>query len=144
SLVEELGIKHRVVFCGVRNDVNVVLRAADIVVVSSRTEAFPNVILEAMATGLCVVSTEVGSVGEMVEAGRSAMVVPAGDETALRNAIEGLAANDAMRREFGARGREIVEARFRIETMCVAREALFEELLAPRHRETPLRTRESA
>lgn len=136
-----LGIRHRTLFCGVRDDVNVVLRAADIVVVSSRTEAFPNVILEAMATGLPVVSTEVGSVGEMVEHGRSAVVVPAGDEIALRSAIEGLAASDAMRREFGSRGREIVEARFRIETMCAAREALFEELLAPRHRETPVRTR---
>jgi glycosyltransferase involved in cell wall biosynthesis len=130
SLAERLGVADRVVFCGIRDDVNVLLRAADIVALSSRTEAFPNVILEAMATGLPVVSTDVGSVGEMVEPGRSALVVPPGDEAAFRGAVEGLASSEPMRREFGKRGREIVEERFRIETMCEAREALFEELLA--------------
>jgi glycosyltransferase involved in cell wall biosynthesis len=67
----------------------------------------------------------------MVEHDASALVVPAENEGALGAAIERVADDAALRRAFGARGREIVEARFRIETMCAAREALFEELLSP-------------
>jgi glycosyltransferase involved in cell wall biosynthesis len=119
-----------VLFCGIRDDVNAVLRAADIVVLSSRTEAFPNVVLEAMATGLPVVTTDVGSVREMVEDGRSALIVPAGDPTRLRDAIERLSLDPALRNSFGARGRAVVEQRFGIGAMCEAREALFEELLS--------------
>ena len=48
----------------------------------------------------------------------------------LGAAIERVATDAALRRAFGARGRAIVEARFRIETMCAAREALFAELLS--------------
>jgi glycosyltransferase involved in cell wall biosynthesis len=121
-----------VTFAGVRDDVANVLRACDVLVLSSRvgTETFPNVVLEAMATGLPVITTDVGSVREMVEDGRSALVVPVEDEAALREAIERLVGDAGLRSAFGARGRAIVDARFRIETMCAARESLFEELLA--------------
>jgi len=130
ALAESLGIGGRVVFTGVRDDVNVMFRAADALVLPSRTEAFPNVVLEAMATGLPVITTDVGSVREMVEDGRSALVVPREDEAALRAAIERMAADARLRSALGVRGRAIVDARFRIETMCAAREALFEELLS--------------
>jgi glycosyltransferase involved in cell wall biosynthesis len=120
-----------VTFAGVRDDVAQVLRASDVMVLSSRvgTETFPNVLLEAMATGLPVITTDVGSVREMVEDGRSAIVVAPEDETALRGAIERLAGNADLRHTFGVRARAVVEARFRIELMCAEREALFEELL---------------
>ncbi|HEX5130933.1 MAG TPA: glycosyltransferase [Candidatus Krumholzibacteria bacterium] len=131
ALAAELGIAERTCFTGVRDDVEDVLRAADLVVLSSRTEAFPNVVLEAMATGLPVVTTDVGSVREMVEPGASAIVVAPGDEAALGAAIQRLAADGALRERMGRRGRDIVEARFRFETMRDAREALFEELLSP-------------
>ncbi len=131
QLAEELRIADRVLFTGMRDDVETVLRAADALVLSSRTEAFPNVVLEAMATALPVITTDVGSVREMAVHEESALIVPAEDESALGAAIQRVATDAALRRAFGARGREIVEARFRIETMCAAREALFEELLSP-------------
>ncbi|MDH4038848.1 MAG: glycosyltransferase [Candidatus Krumholzibacteria bacterium] len=134
ALARELGVHERTHFLGVRDDVETVLRAADLVVLSSRTEAFPNVVLEAMATGLAVVTTDVGSVREMVEPEDSAIVVPPGDEAALARAIERLAGDATLRIRFGARGREIVEERFRIDAMRDARERLFEELLSPAYR----------
>jgi glycosyltransferase involved in cell wall biosynthesis len=82
-----------------------------------------------MATGLPVVTTDVGSVREMVEPEKSALVVPAGDDAALAAAVGRLVADPALRGAFGRRGREIVEARFRFDQMCAGREALFEELL---------------
>lgn len=128
SLARSLGIAERVVLTGIRDDVDSLLRAADLFVLSSRTEAFPNVVLEAMATGLPVVTTDVGSVREMVEDGASALVVPPDDEAALSDAIGRLMDDAGLRRRFGVRGRAIVDARFRIETMCAAREALFDEV----------------
>jgi glycosyltransferase involved in cell wall biosynthesis len=130
ALARELGTGERVRFAGIRDDVPSVLRASDVLVLSSRagTETFPNVVLEAMATGLPVISTDVGSVQEMVEEGRSALVVPRENESALRSAIERVAADPGLRASFGARGREIVDLRYRMETMCAARQALIAEL----------------
>lgn len=132
ALCGECGVRTQVVFAGLRDDVNVVLRAADVLVLSSRTEALPTVILEAMATGLPVVATRVGGVPEIVEPERSAIVVPPDDEGALRSALERIAQAPDAGRSMGARGRAIVEARFRLERMCGEREALFEKILAAR------------
>ena len=130
TLSRELGVADRVVFAGLRDDVDAVLRAADVFVLSSHTEALPTVILEAAASGLPVIATQVGGVPELVEPGRSAIVVPPGDEGALRGALERVLSNAPLRASLGARGRAIVEERFRIESMCAAREAVFVELAA--------------
>ena len=130
SLAAQLGLAERVWFAGLRDDVERLLQASDVFVLASRTEAFPNVVLEAMATGLPVVTTDVGSVREMVEDGSSATVVPSGDETALATAIARLASDAPERARLGERGRQIVDERFRFESMCAKREALFEALLS--------------
>lgn len=128
ALATELGIGARVLFAGLRDDVDVMLRAADLLVLPSHTEALPTVIIEAMASGLPVVATRVGGVPELVEPDRSALVVVPGDEAALRAAIDRVLADPALRAALGARGRAIAEERFRIEAMCAAREAVFQEL----------------
>jgi glycosyltransferase involved in cell wall biosynthesis len=129
TLAKELGVADQVVIAGLRDDVDVLLRAADVLALSSRTEALPTVILEAMATGLPVVATRVGGVPELVEPDRSATLVPPNDEAALRAALERLADAPDLRRSMGARGRAIVEARFKLERMVEAREALFEKIM---------------
>lgn len=129
-LARELGIGDRVIFTGVRDDVAALLRSSDIFVLSSRTEAFPVVVLEAMASGLPVVTTDAGSVKEMVEDGGSAFVVPTENEAALSGAISKLIGDRDTARVFGERGRSIVEERFRVETMCARRERLFERVLS--------------
>ena len=128
-LASECGVGDRVVFAGLRDDVDVILRGADALVLSSRTEALPTVVLEAMATGLPVVATDVGGVVEIVEGGRSALVVPPEEEQPLRAALERMLDDSALRGSMGIRGREIVESRFRLERMCEEREALFERML---------------
>ncbi len=132
SAARELDVHERVVFTGLRDDVPEILHAADALVLPSKwgTETFPNVVLEAMASGLAVVTTDVGSVREMVEDGKSALIIRPDDEPALRGALERIVADEEFARALGARGREIALARFRIETMCEKRERLFEELMA--------------
>jgi len=129
ALAHENGVGAQVVFTGLRDDVDVVLRAADVLALSSRTEALPTVILEAMATALPVVATRVGGVPELVESERSALLVSANDADALRAALERVVGSAELGRTMGTRGRAIVEERFRLERMCEEREALFERIM---------------
>lgn len=129
ALARGQGIADQVVFAGLRDDVHAVLRAADVLVLSSRTEVLPTVVLEAMATGLPVVATRVGGVPEIVEHERSAILASPDDESSLQAALERVVASPELRRTLGARGRAIVETRFRLERMCAEREALFAKLL---------------
>ena len=66
-------------FLGAREDVPRILKAADGFVLSSAWEGMPNTVMEAMASGLPVVATDVGDVRELVEDGVSGWVVPPGD-----------------------------------------------------------------
>src|SRR5262249_54081243 len=130
TLAAELDIAPRVSFLGNRDDVERLLQASDIFVLASRTEAFPNVVLEAMATGLPVVTTDVGSVREMVEPGASALLVNSGDDDALEAALRRLASDAGLRETLGRRGRDIVNERFRFDTMCAKREEMFEDVIS--------------
>ena len=131
AIADTLGIGDKVVFTGVRDDVDALLRSSTVFVLCSRrgTETFPNVILEAMSSGLPVVTTDVGSVRELVADGDSGIIVPEDDEQALTTAISGLLADRDTAARFGARGRQIVEEQFRLEDMCRKREAVLADLL---------------
>ena len=76
----------------------------------------PTVIMEAMAAGLPVVSTTLAGIPEMVQSDVNGELVAQNDSPALANAIESFLCDPARAREFGARGRELAEAKFSIET----------------------------
>jgi glycosyltransferase involved in cell wall biosynthesis len=103
SLANDLGIAHRVVFAGFHPDPTPFYATADLFVLSSNYEGFGNVIVEALAQGLPVVSTDCPSgPAEILENGRWGRLVPVGDANALAIAIkESLEAEhdrDALRR----------------------------------------------
>ena len=104
--VVELGLDDRVAFRDPGNRVAELLPAFDIFVLSSvpRSEGMPTVILEAMASSLPVVSTDVGAVREVVEHGKTGFVVPPLDPAALTDAIGLLAADGALREKLGNAG----------------------------------------
>jgi glycosyltransferase involved in cell wall biosynthesis len=131
ALAGRLGIAGNVTFAGIRDDVDVLLRMSDALVLSSRrgTETFPTVVLEAMASGLPVVTTDVGSVRDMVEENRNALIVPPEDRGALAGAVAALVGDASKRKAFGARGRHIVLEHFGVDAMCENRQLLFERLL---------------
>jgi glycosyltransferase involved in cell wall biosynthesis len=130
KLATDLGIAGQVTFLGLRDDVERLLKASDIFVLASRTEAFPNVVLEAMATGLPVIATNVGSVREMVEPDASALIVESGDDAALSAALKRLHGDAGLRARLGRRGRDIVNERFGFDVMCRKREQMFEDVIA--------------
>jgi glycosyltransferase involved in cell wall biosynthesis len=92
-----------VTFPGWVDDARAFLAGLDLFVVSSRVEAGPLVLAEAMAEGLPCVSTDVGEVSRA--AGDDVVVVPVGDAGALAGAIGGLLADPARRADLGARAR---------------------------------------
>jgi glycosyltransferase involved in cell wall biosynthesis len=126
-----LGLGDKVLFAGIRDDVYDLLRLSSLFVLPSKkgTETFPNVVLEAMATGLPVVSTDVGSVREMAEAGVSAYIVQPQQTEALAGAMIDLLSDPEKMSSFGRRGRAIVMERFTLDLMRSRREQLFKTLL---------------
>ncbi|MGI8777102.1 MAG: glycosyltransferase [Acidimicrobiales bacterium] len=109
----DLGLGDRVRFLGVRGDIPDLIGACDAVVLSSRWEGLPNVVMEAMAGGRPVVSTRVGGAPELVEDGVTGRLVPPGAAGPLAEAMtEVMTAPNSQRQTMGARGRAIVAERY--------------------------------
>jgi glycosyltransferase involved in cell wall biosynthesis len=106
------GLGDRVRRLGRLADVRELLDACDVFALASRTEEAPMSVLEAMAAGLPVVATDVGGVGELVAAGETGLLSPAGDVPALSANIERLGLDAGLRRRLGAAGRARVLAEF--------------------------------
>lgn len=105
----DLGLGSAVEFLGPRNDVPSILAAADLLVLSSDDEGFPNVLLEAMDAGRPVVATDVGDVREVVRDGTTGYVV-AKSPDALASRIVQLARDPGLARQLGAAGRARLDA----------------------------------
>jgi glycosyltransferase involved in cell wall biosynthesis len=104
ALARELGLQGHVHLIGHCDDVGALLASADVGVLSSRHEGFPNAVLEYMAAALPVVTTDAGGVREAVEDGVMGRVVPPGDDEALARALLELLGNAALRGRMGAAG----------------------------------------
>jgi glycosyltransferase involved in cell wall biosynthesis len=115
-------------FLGFLPDVASVLAAADVLALPSRTEGLPMAALEAMAAGLPVVASAVGSLPEVLADG-AGVLVPPGDVSALRRALERLS-SPKVRAAVGAEGRRRVESRYAATTMARRyRELLYQPAL---------------
>lgn len=120
---------------GERKDVPDVMRSLDVFALPSRAEGISNTILEAMASALPVVATDVGGNGELVEAGRSGVLVPAENPAAMADALLCYAADAALRNSHGRAGRGRVEQSFSLDGMVSRYTQLYERLLAQRSTE---------
>jgi glycosyltransferase involved in cell wall biosynthesis len=128
-LAEELGVADAVRFTGFRRDVGSVYRASDVVALSSANEGTPVSLIEALAAGCAVVTTDVGGAVDVVDRGRAGLLVPAGDTTAFAARLEELARDPELRRELGAAGREHVFARYSVERLVGDIDRLYRSLL---------------
>lgn len=101
--VKRLGINDKVTFLGERRDVQAVLAKSDSLVLTSNSECCPMCVLEAMASGLPVISTDVGGVREIV--GDSGLLVPAANKDGLVAAMRYMVDNPDKAKEMGKRAR---------------------------------------
>jgi GalNAc-alpha-(1->4)-GalNAc-alpha-(1->3)-diNAcBac-PP-undecaprenol alpha-1,4-N-acetyl-D-galactosaminyltransferase len=109
GVVEEEGLSGRLLLPGRVTTVGDFLREADVFVLSSLSEGFPNVILEAQAAGTPVISTDCPTgPKEIIESGRDGILVPVGDSEVLALAMERLAASDSLRRSLAEKASETV------------------------------------
>ena len=115
-----------------RPDVRPLLEQAQLLVLSSRQEAFPNVILEAMSMGLPVAATKVGGIPEMVSHGETGWLAPPGNPAALAAAMSQLLGDPETRLTFGRAARQRVERHFSLAAMVRGHEEVFAKLLAQR------------
>jgi len=117
---------------GERADVPDVMRGLDCFVLPSLAEGISNTILEAMASGLPVLATDVGGNAELVHAGLTGQLVPAGDVEALSAGLVGMAADPEGTTAMGRAGRARVAQHFSLPVMVSAYQALYDRLLAER------------
>jgi glycosyltransferase involved in cell wall biosynthesis len=127
-----LGLVEIVDVPGERDDIEAILASSHIFALSSRSEALPVSVLEAMAAGLPVVASRVGGIPELVVDGESGLLVPAGDPHALAEALQRLIDDPSLRARLGAAGRARVEKRFRLESFLEAHLDLYRRELAIR------------
>jgi sugar transferase (PEP-CTERM/EpsH1 system associated) len=113
----DLEIQEHVYFLGNVVEVERLLGAIDVFVLNSQSEGMSNTILEAMASGVPVIATAVGSNPALVADGETGYLVPADDPAMLSRAMERLAGDQPLRREMGSRGRLRVERDFSIARM---------------------------
>lgn len=118
------GIGDRVKLLGARSDVPDLLAAADLAVLASHEEGFPNAVLEAMAASRAVVGTRAGGIPEAIGDGKTGLIVPTCDPTALGAALARLIADATLRTKMGEVGRARIEGAFSVRT-CVAAYASF-------------------
>jgi glycosyltransferase involved in cell wall biosynthesis len=130
SLTQSLGLADRVVFTGLARDVRPFMAAMDAFALCSRQEGNPNVVLQAMAMALPVVSVKVGEVPAVVEDGVTGMLVECGDACAFLTALSRLAADPALCRALGDAGRRRVAAVYSSSQMIGQYAALMQQTAA--------------
>ena len=124
--VERLGLQGQVQLLGVRRDVNQLLAASDLFVLSSDREGLPIAVLEAMAAARPVVATAVGDLPMVVQDGVTGRLVPAGDPKALAAALLKVLLDPASANRMGAAGREAVGEQYAVRHMVSRHEALYD------------------
>lgn len=128
--VRRARLERSVSFLGQRSDAPRLVAGADLLLLPSRIEGLPGVVLEAAARGVPVVATDVGSLREAVEAGETGLLVPAGDPEALAGAAVDLLEDPMRMRAMGEAARRLARERFDLPRIVDRFERLYEGLLA--------------
>ncbi len=124
-----LGLADRIVFAGYVADTRQVYAAADILLMPSRFEGLPMTLLEAMAMGLPVVASKLDGIAEVIEDGREGFLIESNDTHGFVERTASLLENPAKSSEVAANARAKIEARFSVERMTSAVEAIYDQFL---------------
>ncbi|MEO1007726.1 MAG: glycosyltransferase [Planctomycetota bacterium] len=129
---DELGRRVRIEGARPREQLGGLLRAADVIVLPSRWENFPNALLESMAIGGCCIVGSAGGMAEIVQDGVSGAVFPTGESAALERTLESLLADPERRAAYGQAARERVASLCRPRDVVARMESLMGSVRAAR------------
>lgn len=128
ACAERLGVSANTRFVGFHNDAAHLMSLFDVFVLPSQHEAMPMTILEAMAARVPVVATRVNGIPEVVEEGKTGLLVPWNDAHALASAILKLLCDPLLSRKMGEAGRQRVEEHFDLDQLHDAVFRLYEQI----------------
>jgi glycosyltransferase involved in cell wall biosynthesis len=132
QLATRLCIAERVHFAGFRDDVPEILAASDLLVLTSRWEGMPNVVLEAMASGKPVVATDVEGVSELLGPLSGEQTVRPGDAKGFVQKVVTIASDSSIGARLGAQNRARAQQHFSLAAMATNYQLLYRSLLAQR------------
>lgn len=127
---EDLNLQEHVLFTGYRNDINDLLLAFDVFIMSSLWEGLPLALLEAMAAGKPIVSTNVGDNSQIIDDGASGYLVPPGDSEKLADAILKIVNDKSKISTMGDVALKIYRNNFNAQKMVQNYSELYEKYLA--------------
>lgn len=136
--VDALGLRSSVRFLGRREDVPALMSVADIFVFPSLFEGLGVSLLEACASGLPCVASNVGPLPEVIEDGVTGVLVPSQDPRSLAEAISRLGSDKDLMRRYGEAARARVRRTFQIDRSIAQLEALYDRVLQMRTGEAAL------
>jgi len=131
--LEELGekfqVKDNIIFAGFRSDIKEILESIDLLAMPSLLEGLPMVLLEGMAMSKPIVATRIEGITEVLEDGKTGLLVPAQDPHALAEAITEILNNKTKANLLGQNARKIAEEKFSVKKMVEQLEWVYEKLL---------------
>lgn len=130
TYARQLGIADRVRFLGWRRDLSTIYGATDVFMLTSRNEGTPVALIEAMASGVPGVSTDVGGVKDVIDSAEVGARVPDGDAAGLAAQLVRYLADPELRRRSGQRARAAVLDRYGLDRLVGDITALYRDLLA--------------
>lgn len=125
QMVDDHGIRERVVFAGFRRDIARLIGAMDVYVLPSLWEGLPLALIEALMAKKAVVATSVGGNPELIENDVSGFIVPPGDVETLADRLRQLLGSETMRRSMAERGEAFVRERFALQRMVESYQSLY-------------------
>jgi glycosyltransferase involved in cell wall biosynthesis len=129
QLAQRLAVADRVRFVGWRDDIPAIVAAADLLVLPSRWEGMPNVVLEAMAAGKPVVATQAEGTVELLGLAALEQTAPGGDWEGLRSRLVNIAKDNALAAELGCRNQNRAQ-QFSLEFVVERYQRMYESLIA--------------
>lgn len=129
QLLNAAGLDQLAWLPGERNDVPEVMRGLDCFVLPSLAEGISNTILEAMASGLPVIATNVGGNADLVVAEQTGVLVPPADPESMARAIIRMAKQTDTRQSMALSGRRLVEEKFSMHAMVASYQGTYDKLL---------------